>query len=270
MVFDCFPFFNELDVLEIRLHELDSVVDKWIICEAGETYGGDSRHFVLGPALLAGRFKQFEHKIDYMQLPRLHPSCTDRKTGRAREAYQRNQIGTALMSWLPRQDDWVIFSDCDEIPSAVSVRAVLLERAKSPYRFLQHSFYYNVNTLTDFGNDWASRARMGRIYDISRSGSLYAFRMEKYVTPITGGWHFSYFGGPERIMTKVAAMSPFLSEYQLWGEDRLINDIEIGRDLHHRKCELPERFDIVPTSPSLPAYLLANKEKFKHFFREGM
>jgi beta-1,4-mannosyl-glycoprotein beta-1,4-N-acetylglucosaminyltransferase len=39
-VFDCFPFFNELDVLEIRLNEMNSVADYFVILESRETYGG--------------------------------------------------------------------------------------------------------------------------------------------------------------------------------------------------------------------------------------
>ena len=37
MIIDCFPFFNELDVLELRLNILDSVVDKFVLVEASKT-----------------------------------------------------------------------------------------------------------------------------------------------------------------------------------------------------------------------------------------
>ena len=40
MIYDCFTFFNEFDLLEIRLNELDSVVDKFVLVEATKTFSG--------------------------------------------------------------------------------------------------------------------------------------------------------------------------------------------------------------------------------------
>ena len=38
MITDAFMFFNELELLEIRLHELSSVVDRFVLVEARETF----------------------------------------------------------------------------------------------------------------------------------------------------------------------------------------------------------------------------------------
>ena len=35
MVYDCFQFFNELDILKLRMHVLNDVVDKFVISESG-------------------------------------------------------------------------------------------------------------------------------------------------------------------------------------------------------------------------------------------
>ncbi len=40
MIYDCFTFFNELDLLEIRLNVLRDVVDRFVLVEAGETHTG--------------------------------------------------------------------------------------------------------------------------------------------------------------------------------------------------------------------------------------
>ena len=40
MTYDCFSFFNELDLLEIRLNVLKDAVDKFVLVEAGETHSG--------------------------------------------------------------------------------------------------------------------------------------------------------------------------------------------------------------------------------------
>ena len=38
MIYDCFCFFNELDLLEIRLNVLKDAVVKFVFVEAGETH----------------------------------------------------------------------------------------------------------------------------------------------------------------------------------------------------------------------------------------
>jgi beta-1,4-mannosyl-glycoprotein beta-1,4-N-acetylglucosaminyltransferase len=267
MVYDCFPFFNELDVLEIRLNELAPVVDKFVIIEAAETYGGQPKPFNLRDNW--NRFKDFHAQIDYRTIGRLYPNCTDRVTGRRREAFQRDLLWVPLFSHKLHPEDVVIFSDCDEIPSADAVQYYLDTDRAGIRRFKQHSFYYNVQTLVDYGHDFASRARIGTARDLLGCGCMYDFRMhEKDTCPAieNGGWHFSYFGGPEKIKTKVAALSPFLSEYKLFGDDELARDIEARRDLHHRRCEMPAIFADVQTH--LPEYLEMNRERFSHFFRK--
>ena len=43
MVYDCFQFFNELDILKLRLHIMDPVVDRFVISEATETFSGNPK-----------------------------------------------------------------------------------------------------------------------------------------------------------------------------------------------------------------------------------
>lgn len=270
VVFDCFPFFNELDLLEIRLHELSAVVDQFIIVEAGETYGGAAKPFHLAAAW--DRFKDFHDRMSYIQVPQLQPYCQDRLTGRLREADQRNLLWYPLMdiSGSARDlgpDDLVIFSDLDEIPSGDAVlRAIPLVGKLGTVRFKQHSYYYNVHTQVDYGHDFASRARIGTVRSIRAAGSMYRFRMSPAEPIENGGWHFSYFGGPQSIRTKVAAVAPFLEEYKLFGDAQLAKDIEERRDLHHRRCEMPETF-IHVQEPLLPRYLAHNRDRFSHFFK---
>lgn len=45
MIYDCFSFFNELDLLEIRLNVLKDVVDRFVLVEAGETHAGKPKPF---------------------------------------------------------------------------------------------------------------------------------------------------------------------------------------------------------------------------------
>lgn len=269
MVFDCIPFFNELDILEVRLNELAGVVDQFIILEAGETYGGTKKPYNL--IRNWERFSAFHNQMTLICVPHLYPDCTNRVTGRMREANQRNAMMTALEPGA-RADDIIMLSDCDEIPSEEAVfRGIDMVRRYGIHRFKQHSYYYNVQTRVDYGHDFASRARIGTFAQVMECGSLYDFRMhQKGTCPgiENGGWHFSYFGGPAKIKDKVSALSPFLSEYKLFGDAQLEQDIRDRRDLHHRRCEMPEVFEDV-SEPVLPAYLSTYRSKFPHFFRKA-
>ena len=40
-IYDCFLFFNELEILDIRLHEMYEHVDKFVLVESVETFRGN-------------------------------------------------------------------------------------------------------------------------------------------------------------------------------------------------------------------------------------
>lgn len=292
-VFDIIPFFNELDVLEIRLNELDPVVDHFIIMECRETYGGDLKPLHLTDNWL--RFSKFHHKIQHVVVDHLLPKMTHtlrkdaphvtvadiRNLGRKREAYARDIILKHLFGHptRPQPSDFVIVSDCDEIPSADAVlraKAVIDQSAYNAIRFKQYSFYYNVNTLVDYGRDVCSRARMGTFAQLDGMG-VYNFRMignkdENFPAVEDGGWHFSYFGGDiDRLKTKVNALNPFLKEYTLPKTDRdILRTILDRRDIHERPVafsELPSQFSD-GTGVKLPDYLVNHPLRFQHFYAE--
>lgn len=64
MVYDCIPFFNEIDILNLRLHILDPYVDRFVIEEATTTFSGQPKTlcFEQNKAL----FKPFLSKITYV------------------------------------------------------------------------------------------------------------------------------------------------------------------------------------------------------------
>lgn len=65
-VYDCFTFFNELELLEIRLELLDEVVDKFVISEGDHTHSGNYKGFIYPKN--SHRFKKWENKIIYLPL----------------------------------------------------------------------------------------------------------------------------------------------------------------------------------------------------------
>src|SRR5215207_4343303 len=95
-VFDCFPFFNELDVLEIRLAELDALVDCFVIVEATRTFTAKPK-----PLYYADnreRYDRFSHKIIHVVVDDLP---LDAPTHWIREAHQREAIMRGLTDARP-------------------------------------------------------------------------------------------------------------------------------------------------------------------------
>lgn len=111
-VFDCFPFFNELDLLEVRMSYLYDVVDYFVIVEADTTHVGQKKEFTF--LKNKERYKAFEDKIIYIPyempfFPEAH------KVAWKREAYQRNITIEVLKEKGAQPDDYLLMGDLDEI-----------------------------------------------------------------------------------------------------------------------------------------------------------
>ena len=66
MIYDCFTFRDELDILEIRLNILGDVVDKFIICEADRTFTNQPKPYVFLQNI--DRFSKWIDKITYLPI----------------------------------------------------------------------------------------------------------------------------------------------------------------------------------------------------------
>ncbi|MFN3875521.1 MAG: hypothetical protein ACK4L7_06380, partial [Flavobacteriales bacterium] len=140
MIIDCFTFFNELDLLEIRLRELDAVVDRFILVEATLTHQG--RPKPLCYAQHADRFAQWHRKLTHVVVDRFPEA---RGGAWALEQHQRNRIIDGLKGIAPT--DQVMISDVDEIPRP---EAVLRAARTRGYRiFRQRMFYYYLTCVND-------------------------------------------------------------------------------------------------------------------------
>ena len=122
MLIDAFPFFNELDILELRLAELSSIVDRFVIVEANRTHKG-----TLKPLYYAenkARFAEWEKKIVHVICP-LPDDGADLPAIRRREMMQRNAILEGVRDCA--DDDVIMISDADEIPRMHLVPSAITE-----------------------------------------------------------------------------------------------------------------------------------------------
>jgi hypothetical protein len=249
VLIDAIMYNGESDILEIRIAELSPIVDAFVIVESLEYHGSDRKKE--NPPPVTGP------KIHYTCLDHLEPAFS-RETCWLRENYHRRCLMPHVAEVASSSLDILMMSDCDEIPRAIRV-------ACSPDTLLacdQDMFYYNVNNYT---GPWHGTI-IGTIEEFGKVGGLQAARNMRDALPIIHdcGWHFSYFGGLERIRhkTKNFAHGPedICKLFQYQPDEEVLKDIAEGRDLYHRPGPLFEKRS--SDDLRLPKYFLANKERF--------
>ncbi len=114
-VYDCFPFFNELDLLEIRLNELNDIVDYFVLVEAERTFQNNSKPLYYLNASDEDRFSKFKDKIIHVVLSEdefVDVDVTARPN--VNEKYQWEMcVHKGLVS--ADDDDWILMGASDEI-----------------------------------------------------------------------------------------------------------------------------------------------------------
>lgn len=253
LIYDCFPFFNELDILEIRLNELYNKVDRFVIVEADKTHQGKTKpyHFLNN----IQRYKKFLDKITHVMIrdyPFLPPeaSVTDRSW--AIERHQRDCIMRGLTNC--KDNDIIIISDCDEIPNADKIKKYDNIRA-----FKQRLFYYNFNCeATDPWNE-AKILSYKELKQLTPCGARYRPNCELIED---GGWHLSYFKDVDGIVEKLNATAHAEYNTPFYTDKERIKQAMINcKDLFGRN--LSYKFNPNIYKVSLPKYVGSNMEEFE-------
>ena len=225
-IYDCFMFFDEEMLLDLRLNILNSYVDKFVITEATYTHNGEPKKLIFD----INKFSKFKDKIIYIvvdkeppDLYKIYDTDKDKKdtrgqklvlNGYKRDNYQRQEANKILKKIEP--NDWIIINDIDEIPNLENIN---FKHIKDELVFFkQQMFYYKFN-LHYPSNPWfGSRACKRKNflspqwlrnvkhkkYPIWRFDV--AFSKRKYTNIFyvnDGGWHFTNIKSPADIMKKL-------------------------------------------------------------------
>lgn len=283
MVYDCFQFFNELDILKLRLHVMAPVVDKFVISEATETFSGMKKplYYEENKAM----FAEFSDKI-------IHIVVKDTPKGdtHERDTFQKNAVGRGLSGC--KDDDIVIFSDLDEIPNPEKIKQVIetiqenKENAQNKvYHMAQRLFYCYLNMEEVSGNLLAYCGEFEGVerkqwlgtkicrYAVAKTMPLGELRWPKCkevgIRVADGGWHFGYMGGSKeadvrkRVAEKVrsAAHQEYNNKTILSEVDDKIKDGEdiFGRDACFIQTEIDDTY---------PPYLRLHQEEYAHLIKQ--
>lgn len=200
-IFDCFPFFNELDLLEVRLNELCNHVDKFILVEWTETHSGKPKPLYYEEN--KERFQKFSDKIVHIVLTN-HMETT---INWDRENYQREQIMQGLAKCNPKPHDIIIVSDLDEIVRAQSISNIAKALRINPVVGCSHRWYVGYLNMRCRDN-WDGAIATTWKYLMKNHPSLTQLRLDhhlghKFPVIKNGGWHFSWLGGHELVVKKL-------------------------------------------------------------------
>ena len=143
-IYDCFQFFNELDLLEIRLNILNDCVDYFVLAESTVTFSGLDKPLYYQEN--KDRFEKFNDKI-------IHLIIDDTPDGNPfeRDVFQKNAIIRGLTKCS--DDDIILASDLDEIPDPEVIEQLIDQcQDDKVYHFAQDLFYYYLNLKEVSGN----------------------------------------------------------------------------------------------------------------------
>jgi hypothetical protein len=246
MIYDCFTFFNELDILELRLNILDPYVDRFLLVEAGETFSGRPKPFFYSEN--EKRFRKWRKKIIHIRL-NMRVGTDD---AFERAFIQKERIKSSLEGFA-RDDDVIYYGDVDEIwsPTAIPDEVSNLEQLNYGYYLNQRSSERWVGTIV---------GRWGKV----KKNTLAHWRATHTYEIKNGGWHFTNMGGIEQIIKKLEAY-----DHQENNTDDVLENLEYnmtnGHDYVGRELDWENKpFHYWTDESEWPRYLRDHRKKYQH------
>jgi beta-1,4-mannosyl-glycoprotein beta-1,4-N-acetylglucosaminyltransferase len=240
-------FFNELDLLEIRLETLNPYVDYFVISECDSTFSGVDKPYVFEKH--KDKFAKFADKIIHVKNhnSKEYVNLSNTYTGKKYDIYNKiieihndhkPEYGHGQPHWcrdyIHREyiklgmsdcldDDIVMFSDLDEIPNPEVLKNIRNLDMNKQYCLLQDNNNYYVNNIAS--TNWRGNiiCKYSHLKDKSLNMMRHLSRQDElnFVFIENAGWHLSFMGPPERIKIKLKSYS-----HQEFNNSFYINNIE--------------------------------------------
>jgi len=261
-IVDCITFFDNNFMFDIRYNILKNYVDYFVICESKYNHKGfkkDKNFF----------FRDYfdQKKIKYFFLEEPFPKNNNPWQNQAiqREFLLKN------LNFID-QEDYVFFSDPDEIPNPNILKNFNLKKKYGI--FLQNCFNYKFNLFNKYESPWEGTRVVKKKYlksiDFMRQKILkknlkkfYKFNIEKNIEIIeNGGWHFNNIMSANKISIKLKTFAH--SEFS----DSRYSSIEVIKSKIKSKKDLFERghtYKKIKFDKKFPQFLIKNKKKYKKY-----
>ena len=243
-IYDCFMFFDEDLLLDIRLNSLNKYVKKFVISEATYSHNGTKKNLNFD----IKNFSKFKDKIVYLPLEKEPPNLmkindTDTNdergeklilNGMARDYYQRENLQKGLTK--TNDEDLVLISDLDEIPNLKNLEFSKIKN--NIIIFEQKMFYYKLNLnykdFKWFGTKGAKKKNLISpqwIRNIKNKKYPW-WRLDVFISKVKyskilfvedGGWHFTCIRTPKDLEKK---MLNFAHHYEFENSGLKVKDLE--------------------------------------------
>jgi beta-1,4-mannosyl-glycoprotein beta-1,4-N-acetylglucosaminyltransferase len=289
-IYDCFLFFNELDLLEIRLELLYNYVDYFIISECDSTFSGLSKEFIFENN--KDKFTKYLNKIIYIKhsnsniienIPNPYINNSKKYSILKKIIHNYNNIqyssitGYGQPHWcrdhlhreylllgmdICEEDDIIMFSDLDELPDP---SRILLNGNTYALKQKNIIYYINKENITE---NW-----IGNIickYSFIKNQSLNNLRhLSKTPGNIeyidNSGWHLTFMGGKDRIKSKIESYG-----HQEFNNQNIKSQIEdnlkLNRDVLYRNINIVQ----IDPNELYPSHILnLIKNKFPYLIYES-
>jgi beta-1,4-mannosyl-glycoprotein beta-1,4-N-acetylglucosaminyltransferase len=248
MIYDCFLYNGEKELLEIRLNEFLNCKEAvtHILIEAAYTHTGNKK-----PLYFDSCKEEFQDwPIVSITVEKFPP---DMNTPREREAYQRNMIKGALKFLVPSDNSTVIISDVDEIVSHKVLDNLSIDHGFAA--LILDKFGYYLNSLEE-QQGW-DRAKIMKYYYLNDK-TPEGVRNSGYPQMIANaGWHFSWLHN--RALEKLKSFS----HVELDTPENITKTGEFKNFWNGIEMKT------VPIDGSFPEHLVNNIDKFKHLIKNG-
>jgi hypothetical protein len=270
-VYDVFSFYNEFDILELRLNELWDTVDNFILMESNTTYVGNPKDYLFDKN--KERYAKYMEKIIHIKLDdsiemqrEVFPREIDDSW--VREKYQRYASGRGLPEL--QSDDIVIVSDLDEVPRADMIE--MIKADENDYdRYLMYipQLQYKINYMKVFNpsRHGVIMVTKGRAFVNPQQEREFSFfwnaKPENTVEVDHGGWHFTYFGDNDHCVNKIKNFAH--TEQNIPKIVDMFNiDWLIRNKYGIHGPDNDERFEYVVVDDYFPRYFTENLDKWQH------
>ena len=289
-IYDCFMYFDEEVVVDVRLNTLNKFVDYFVIVESRFTHKGEARELKFNHK----KFEKFKDKIIYIVDEEIYSltekikidDSEDEKSRKAifnaayRENGQRNLISKGLEG--ANKEDFIMISDVDEIPKLSGLNFNTLK--EKIILFKQDMFYYKFNLKLpnliwtgtkacrkkDLVNPQWLRNIKDRKYPFFRIDTFFSNTKYTSIKIINdGGWHFSNIKTPKEIEFKLRSylhhrefdLNPLSVEQinEIIKNKQAIYDLKVDKTVNKiGNGSILEKFEF----NKLPEYIVTNKDKF--------
>jgi len=270
-IYDCFTFYRELDLLELRFEELYDHVDHFVLVEANTTYTSRPKPFYFEENKL--RYAKYLDKVIHVKVKDM-PENPDAWIN---DRFQRDQIARGIVD--AADTDLIMVSDLDEIirPAAVDYMRDS-DQSLFALRMSLHNFKFNyMRTSTNKYDVWAMAGRKSLFADIKPDAfrqlrfqffnCSYRWTNDGCEVIEHGGWHFGYLGDKIWLLDKaqsfahtevnnpnfLAQIDPDASIAAKTSWDRNSSDV----------------YEIVKVDEYFPATLINNQEKYKQYILDN-